>query len=128
MIRLVRLADLGRRNVDLDQCLAVEQVVPKTEGRVLVEGVADRDHDVRLTERLPGTCVPTLREDSDSKRVAFRDHALAVQGGEQRELEPVDKSLEGRLCVTADRAETRQDDDATAGLECFRERGGDRVD
>ena len=32
-----------------------------------------------------------LREHPDAQRVALRDDALAVQGGEQRDLEPLDE-------------------------------------
>ena len=92
VVCLVRLVDLGRGDVDVDERLVLEQSLVVVERRVLVERVADRQHDVGLLKRLPGARVAAVAEHPDRQRMTLRDDALAVQGGQQRNLEPLDEA------------------------------------
>ena len=79
--------------------LAVEQVVAIAEGGVLVERIADGEHHVGLEERLPGAGMAAVAEHADRQRMVFLDDALAVEGGEQRNLEALDETA--RICGPA---------------------------
>ena len=116
VVRLVGLVDLGRGDVDVDQRLVGEQVVAVVERGVLVEGVADREYDVGLPERLPGARVTAVGEHADAQRMSLGDDALAVQRGQQRDLEALDEPLDLCLGVAADGAEADEYDDLLAAL------------
>src|SRR4051794_27212519 len=111
---LVALADLVRAEVDVDQRLAVEQALAEVEGRVLGEGVADRQHEVRLAEGLPGAVVAAVAEHADAQGVAFRDDALAVHRRGERDLEALDERADGAVRAAADRTGAGQQQDALA--------------
>ena len=75
---------------------------------VLVERIADGDHHVGLEERLPRRGMAAVAEHADRQRMAFRDDALAVERGEQRQLEALDQPPHLRAGAAADRAEANQ--------------------
>ncbi len=85
-----------------------EQVVAIAEGGVLVERIADGDHHVGVEERLPGRGMAAVAEHADRQRMAFLDDALAVEGGEQRQLEALDQPAHLRTRAAPDRAEADQ--------------------
>src|SRR5262249_10102411 len=105
-IGLVNLVDLHFGDVDVDKLLVREQIVAIAESRVLVEGIANREHDIGLDERSPRTRVSAVAEDADGQRMVFIDDALAVERRDERYLETFDKGADLWSCAAADRTES----------------------
>ena len=83
-IGLVDLVNLRFGDVDVDELLAVEEVVTIIECCMLVERITDGEYDVRFEERFPRTGVATVAENANREGVVFADDALAVQGRDKR--------------------------------------------
>ena len=82
----------------MDEFLALEEVVAIAECGMLVQRVADSEHDVGFDESLPRAGVTAVAEHADGERMVFVDDALAVERGDERYLEAFDKA---RICGPA---------------------------
>ncbi len=104
----IDLVDLLRRDVDVDQPLAVEEVVAEVERRVLRERVADGQDDAGVHERFCRGGMTAVGKHADAKRVVLADDPLAVECGGKRNLEALNERQQLRTCLTAYRSEAEE--------------------
>ena len=107
-VGLVDLVDLADVDVDVDELLVLEQIVAKAEGRVLGEGIADRQDQVGGEKCLARRLVAAVAEHADRQRMVLGNDALAVERRDEGNLVALEQRLQLRTGIAADRPEADQ--------------------